>query len=132
MLKTLQPLAEEYTNCCTSFLGSPSFRYTQNSQRNISFCSFQKIAFWSSWKDAHELLHCTSWVLFVVCCSITEKQSSIAKCHLWNLLSTFALLHVGLLLLDSCRVCSPLLEACEGLWNKYYALCLEGCNCIME
>ena len=94
-------------------------------------CFLQEIAFWSLWTGAHELQRCTSWVLLVIYCSITEEQSSIAKCHLWNLLSTFALLHVGLLLLDSSTVLSALPEACKGL-RYTYPLHLEGCNCGME
>jgi len=126
-------LQKKSTKNLALYPGSPCFKHTQDSGQKVNVTLFPPgIAFWSLWTGAHELQRCTSWVLFVVCCSITEKQSSIAKCHLWNLLSTFALLHVGLLLLDSCRVCSPLLEACESLRNKYYPLCLEGCNCIME
>ena len=80
---------------------------------------------------APELLHCTSWVPFRVYCSITEDHGPTVECHVWNLLSTSALLHVGVLLLDSSRVVTPVLGT-GGLRNRYYTLCLEGCNCFME
>ena len=80
---------------------------------------------------APELLHCTSWVPFLVCRSITENHGSTVECHVRNLLSTFALLHVGVFLLDSSGVITPVLGTGD-LRNRYYTLCLEGCNCFME